>query len=72
MFTGAVFDYFGKPTEPTQFNVQCLDCSTYSLLKDYHLLIDNITILSITFKGDETKSGSKIVTVKLKSLFDSL
>ena len=72
VFTGAIFDYFEKPTEPTQFNVQCLDCSTYSLLKDYHLLIDNITILSITFKGDEIKSGSKNVTVKLKSLFYSL
>ena len=72
MFTGAVFDYFGKPTEPTQFNVQCLDCSTYSLLKDYHLLVDNLTTLSITFKGDEIKSGRKNITVKLKSLFYSL
>lgn len=72
LFAGAIFDYFGKPTEPTQFNVQCLDCSTYSLLKDYHLLIDNVTTLGIVFKGDEVKTGSKNVTVKLKSLFYSL
>ena len=72
MFTGAVFDYFGKPTEPTQFNVQCLDCSTHSLLKGYHLLIDNVTTLNVIFKGDDIKAGSKNITIKLKSLFYSL
>ena len=72
MFSGAVFDYFGKPTEPTQFNVQCLDCFAHSLLKEYHLLIDNVTTLSVIFKGDEIKTGSKNITIKLKSLFYSL
>ena len=27
-FTGAVFDYFGKLAEPTQFDVQCVNCSS--------------------------------------------
>ena len=72
MFTGAVFDYFEKPTEPTQFNVQCFNCSKHSLLHKYHLLIDNVTALAIAFKGDEIKSGSVNVTVNLKSLFYSL
>ena len=72
LFTGAVFDYFGMPTEPTQFNVKCLECSTQTLLKDYHLLIDNATNLGITFKGNEINTDSKNVTVQLKSLFYSL
>ena len=62
-FTGAVFDYFGKPTEPTLFNMhlQCsnsTECSAYTLIggNHDHILtqsIDNYTILNVKFKGNK-------------------
>ena len=50
-FTGNVFDYFGKPAEPTQFDVQCVNCSSSIVLPKVHFLVDNISSLSITFTG---------------------
>ena len=60
-FTGAVIDHFGKPTVPTQFNIQlqCLQNTVYSeyiLMSDNHNyimthIIDNFTILSVNFQG---------------------
>ena len=49
-FNGAVFDYFGKPAEPTQFNVKCIDCVSVVLSK-IHFLVDNITSLGINLSG---------------------
>ena len=59
-FTGAVFDHFGKPTVPTQFNIQMqcsqsTNCSAYALINDNHNYIltrsiDNLTILDVSFK----------------------
>ena len=55
-FTGAVFDYFGKPAEPTQFDVQCVNCSSSITLPKVHFLVDNISSLSITFTGANVES----------------
>ena len=81
-FTGAVFDYFGKLANPTQFSIQPIDneSSTYSLLNakhDHHVLtesIDNITVLSISFIEKKVNTVHNItnLTVVFKSLFYSL
>ena len=79
-FTGAVFDYFGKPTVPTQFNIQlhCLhstECLAYSLIGgNYdHVLtmsIDNFTILNTYFKGkDENINLTLVLTSVSYSLY---
>ena len=77
-FTGAVFDHFGKPTEPTQFNMKlhCLqnkECFAYSLTTDNHndiltYSIDNLTILIVNFKGKEIENTHINLTVTLISL----
>ena len=81
-FTGAVFDYFGKPTEPVLFNMQlqCLHatkCSAFTLMgNDHdHILtqsIDNFTILNVTFRGREIDATQINVTLSLTSLSYSL
>ena len=55
-FTGNVFDYFGKPAEPTQFNVQCVNCSSSIVLPKVNFLVNNITSLSITFTGSNIEN----------------
>ena len=81
-FTGAVFDYFGKPTEPTLFNMhlQCsnsTECSTYTLIggnRDHILTqsIDNYTILNVKLKGNKIDVEHIERTVILTSLSYSL
>ena len=81
-FTGAVFDHFGKPTVPTQFNIQlqCLqnsECSEYILMSDNHNCIlthtiDNFTMLSINFKGTRIDTSHINLNVTLTSLLYSL
>ena len=81
-FKGAIFDHFGKPTVPTQFNIQMkcsqsTECSTYSLISDnrnYILTrsIDNLTVLDVSFKGKRTDTSHINLTVTLTSLLDSL
>ena len=79
-FTGAVFDYIGKPTEPTLFNIQ-LHCLYNTNLFEYsliggnrnHLLIqsiDNVTVLSVNFRGKKIDTINKSInlTVTLISL----
>ena len=70
-FTGAVFDYFGKLAEPTQFNVKCADCVSTILLSKVHFVIDNITSLGITFSGSSIESKLN-VTVELTSAAQSI
>ena len=55
-FTGNVFDYFGKPVEPTQFDVQCVNCLSSIVLSKVRFLVDNISSLSITFTGEIFKN----------------
>ena len=81
-FTGEVFDYFGKPTEPTQFNIQLQcshisECFAYVLMSDNHNYIlthtvDNSTILNINFKGKRIDTAHMNLTVTLTSLSYSL
>ena len=81
-FTGVVFDYFGKPTEPTLFNIQLqcsntTDCSTYTLIggNRNHILtqsIDYFTILNVKFKGNKINDEHIERTLTLKSLSYSL
>ena len=71
-FTGAVFDYFGKPAEPTLFSIQ-LKYSSYILIggNDDNILtqsIDNFTILNINLKGKRIDVEHINLTVTLKSL----
>ena len=71
-FTGSVFDYFGKPAEPTLFSIQ-LKYSSYILIggNDDNILtqsIDNFTILNINFKGKRIDVEHINLTVTLKSL----
>ena len=70
-FTGAVFDYFGKPAEPTQFNVKCTGCVSSILLSKVHFAIDNITSLGVTFSGSNIKNRLN-VTVELTSAIQSI
>ena len=74
-FTGAVFDYFGKLSDPTLFNIQlqCPNTTAYSLIGSGHdhLLtesIDNLTVLNVKFKGDEINIGHIERTLILRSL----
>ena len=80
--TGAVFDHFGKPTVPTQFNIQLkcsqnTNCSEYALISDnrnYILTrsIDNLTVLDVSFKGKRIDTSHINLTVTLTSLLYSL
>ena len=75
-FTGAVFDYFGKLANPTQFSVQ-LQCCEYSLRStDHdHVLtesIDNTTDLTVSFKGKRIDTAHINITITLTSLSYSL
>ena len=69
-FNGAVFDYFGKPAEPTQFNVKCIDCVSVVLSK-VHFVVDNITSLGINFAGSNIENKLN-VTVMLISALQSI
>ena len=81
-FTGAIFDHFGKPTVPTQFNIQmqCSQnkvCSTYALISDNHNYIltrsiDNLTVLDVSFKGKRINTSHINLSVTLTSLLYSL
>ena len=81
-FTGAVFDYFGKLTEPTQFSIQlqCLqntECSAFALMSDNHNYIltqsiDNLSVLLINFRGKRIYNLHINLNVTLTSLLYSL
>ena len=70
-FTGAVFDYFNSPAEPMQFHVQCLyDCTNYTLADD-RLLVDNVSLLSITVYGNRIDLNPVNITISLTSVLAS-
>ena len=78
-FTGAVFDYFGKLANPTQFSVQLQysEHPAYSLIStDHdHVLtesIDNTTDLTVSFKGKRIDTAHINLTLTLTSLSYSL
>ena len=73
-FNGATFDYFGQPLIPSQFSIECVDCSSVSLWHSKtYLLVDNITSLSIRFRGDELNDIINVTsTVNLISTLYSL
>ena len=70
-FTGSVFDYFGKPAEPTLFSIQ-LKYSSYILIGGNNNLltesIDNFTILNVNFKGKRIDVDHINLTLTLRSL----
>ena len=78
-FTGAVFDYFGRPAQPVTFSVQLLyfngsECFTYSGKNTNYfryLLVDNLTNLFVSFSGKRFDTKSINVTVVLTSLLYS-
>ena len=76
-YTGAVFDYFGKPTEPVQFKIE-LHCLHNTICSSYILIggncdnimtqsIDNFTIFSVNIKGKEVDTKPMNLTVTLTS-----
>ena len=70
-FTGAVFDYFNSPAQPTQFHVQCLyDCTNYTLADD-RLLVDNVSLLSKTVYGNRIDLNPVNITLSLTSVLAS-
>ena len=78
-FTGAVFDYFGKLANPTQFSVQLQysEHSAYSLISTDHdrvltESIDNTTDLTVSFKGKRIDTAYINLTLTLTSLSYSL
>ena len=81
-FTGAVFDYFGKPTEPTQYDMQLQcsqnsECLGYTLMSDNHNYIlthtiDNSTILNVNLKGKLINTAHMNLTVTLTALSYSI
>ena len=70
-FTGSVFDYFGKPAEPTLFSIQ-LKFSSYILIGGNNNLltesIDNYTILNVNFKGKRIDIDHINLTLTIRSL----
>ena len=69
-FTGNVLDYCGNSAQPTQFYVQCVSgCAGYTLADD-RLLVDNVSLLSITVYGHRIVKPLNI-TLKLSSLLAS-
>ena len=72
IFTGAVFDYFNNSAEPTQFNVHCVKGCTGYILADNRLLIDNVSLLSITLSGHRISIEPVNVTLGLTSILASL
>ena len=69
-FTGNVLDYCGNSAQPTQFYVQCVSgCGDY-MLDDDRLLIDNVSLLSITVYGHRIVRPLNI-TLELTSLLAS-
>ena len=70
-FTGAMFDYISSPAEPTQFHVQCLDGCTNYFLADDRLLIDNVSLLSITLSGSRIDFNPVNITLSLTSILAS-
>ena len=78
-FTGAVFDYFGKLANPTQFSVQLQysEHPAYSLISTDHdhvltVSIDNTTDLIVSFKGKRIDTAYINLTLILTSLSYSL
>ena len=73
-FTGSVFDYFGKPAEPTLFSIQLRHIySSYILIggNNDNILtqsIDNFTILNVNFKGKRINTDRINLILTLKSL----
>ena len=72
-FTGAVFDYFSSPAEPTQFHVKCLHgCTNYKLANNHRwLLVDNVSLLNITLSGSRIDFNPINITLSLTSILAS-
>ena len=71
IFAGSTVDHFGKPSKPSQFDVECSDCNNITVQRD-HILVDNTTLINVNFTGDEIKSHSINVTLALTSTSSSL
>ena len=71
-FTGSVFDYFGKPAEPTLFSIQLTSCSCILIGGNNDNIltqsIDNFTILNVNFKGKRIDANNINLTLTLRSL----
>jgi len=66
-FNGSTFDYFDKPAESTQFNADCVDCSTNFTSYPSRLLVDNETAVGVQFSGENIQKNIN-VTMHLSSI----
>jgi len=61
VFNGAVMDYFKKPSQPTQFSLNCTTCPhDVKLYSSNHILVDNVSPLSLTFSGYKINSTCNV------------
>ena len=67
-FTAATFGYFGKPAEPTQFNIKCTDCVSSIVLSKLTVLVDNATSLSVTFSGTNIKKRLNYTVILISAV----
>ncbi|XP_065889553.1 uncharacterized protein [Dysidea avara] len=67
-FNGVLLDFFEKKAAPSLFNIKCIDCSNVhvSLLSE-HILIDNITSLSVKFMGANETNINVTLNLNLTS-----
>ena len=68
-FNGSVIDYFNHSAAPTQFDVQChFNCDGIKLANNSkHVLVDNVSSLSLILTGKQIISKGRNVTLKLTS-----
>ena len=71
-FTGAVLDYFNNSAEPTQFHVKCLHGCNHRLANNHDwLLVDNVSLLTITLTGSRIDFNPVNITLSLTSILAS-
>ena len=65
-FNGVLLDYFDKPTDTTEFIVQCIECYNSYTLQSSQVLVDNASPIEVNMFGNEVTSSIN-VTLSLLS-----
>ncbi|XP_065890786.1 uncharacterized protein [Dysidea avara] len=68
-FNGVLLDFFEKKAAPSLFIIECINCSNVniSLVNDEHILIDNITSLSVKLMGANETNINVTLNLNLSS-----
>jgi len=78
LFNGFVFNYFNYSAAPTQFDIQCYqnckndiqcnqNCESDIELDNKHVLVDNVSSLSLILSGKQVMPKGRNVTLKFTS-----